>query len=185
VVRAELVAFVRTYAGMFGVTSLIAASPPPAGSSPASPPAAHAAAAPPAAVAPPERLVIVVDEALAPGLAANAAAVVAFTLGAQLPDLRGPDVADADGGVLPGLIPVGLPILRAPADALTRLHAGAVEAGLGVVAMPMFGHQTNDYDEFRALVARTPRADLRFLAVAVHGPRRSVGRLTGSFGLLR
>jgi hypothetical protein len=129
--------------------------------------------------------VIVVDETLAPGLAANAAAVVAFTLGAQLPGLRGPDVADADGALLPGLIPVGLPILRAPSDALTALHAGAVEAGLGVVAMPVFGHQTNDYDEFRTLVARTPGAELRFLAVAVHGPRRRVGRLTGSFGLLR
>jgi Protein of unknown function (DUF2000) len=139
----------------------------------------------PTPAAAPERLVIVVDEALAPGLAANAAAVVAFTLGAQLPGLRGPDVADADGGALPGLIPIGLPILRAPSGALTALHAGAVEADLGVVAMPVFGHQTNDYDEFRELVARTPGAELRFLAVAVHGPRRQVRRLTGSFGLLR
>jgi hypothetical protein len=139
----------------------------------------------PSAAAAPERLVIVADETLAPGLAANAAAVVAFTLGAQLPGLRGPDVADADGGLLPGLIPVGLPILRAPSDALTALHARAMAAELGVVAMPVFGHQTNDYDEFRTLVARTPGAELRFLAVAVHGPRRRVGRLTGSFGLLR
>jgi hypothetical protein len=142
------------------------------------------APAPPPAAAP-ERLVIVVDETLAPGLAANAAAVVAFTLGAQLPGLRGPDVADADGGRLPGLIPVGLPILRAPSAALGALHAGAVEAGLGVVAMPVFGQQTTDYDEFRAFVARTPGADLRFLAVAVYGPRKQVRRLTGSFGLLR
>jgi hypothetical protein len=155
---------------MSGVNSLIA------------PPAAESARA---AVVPPERLVIVVDETLPPGLAANAAAVVAFTLGAQLPGLRGSDVADADGAVLPGLIPIGLPILRAPSGALTALHAGAAEAGLGVAAMPVFGHQTNDYDEYRALVARTPGADLRFLAVAVHGPRRRVGRLTGSFGLLR
>src|SRR6202012_5386153 len=94
-------------------------------------------------------------------------------------------VPAAAGGARPGRIPVALPILRAPADALTALHAGALAAELGVVAMPVFGHQTNDYDEFRALVARTPGADLRFLAVAVHGPRRRVGRLTGSFGLLR
>jgi hypothetical protein len=140
-------------------------------------------AAPPAGT--PERLVIVVDNALAPGLAANAAAVVAFTLGARLPDLRGPDVADADGRVLPGLIPVGLPILRAPGDALAALHADAVAAEAGVVALPTLGHQTNDYEEFRALVAATPGADLRFVAVAVYGPRRQVARLTGSFGLLR
>ena len=133
----------------------------------------------------PERVVIVVDETLPPGLAANAAAVVSFTLGAQLPALRGPDAVDADGGVHPGFIAIGVPILRATADALAALHAGARAAGLGVVALPVFGHQTNDYDEFRAHVARTSAAELRFLAVAVHGPRRRVGRLTGSFGLLR
>ena len=126
-----------------------------------------------------------VDDALAPGLAANAAAVVAFTLGAQLPGLRGPDVVAADGAVLPGFIPIGVPILRASADALAALHAEAVAGELGVVALPTFGHQTNDYDEFRTLVAGTPSTELRFLAVAVHGPRRRVGRLTGSFGLLR
>jgi Protein of unknown function (DUF2000) len=151
----------------------------------APPAAAPAAASSHAAAAPPERLVIVVDEALAPGLAANAAAVVAFTLGAQLPALRGPDVVAADGAVLPGFIPIGVPILRAPAEALVALHADAVAAEVGVVALPTFGHQTTDYDEFRTLVAGTPSAELRFLAVAVHGPRRRVGRLTGSFGLLR
>ena len=140
---------------------------------------------PPAAAPAPERLVIVVDEALAPGLAANAASVVAFTLGAQLPALRGPDVPDANGAVLPGFIPIGVPILRAPAGALVALHAHAVAGGLGVVALPTFGHQTNDYEEFRELVARTPGSDLRFLAVALHGPRRPISRLTGSFALLR
>jgi hypothetical protein len=148
-----------------------------------SPRPAPPAAAPSAAT--PERVVIVVDDALPPGLAANAAAVVAFTLGVRLPSLCGPDVVDADGRVHAGFIPIGVPILRAPAGALAALHADAVAAEVGVVALPAFAHQTNDYAEFRALVAGTPGAELRFLAIAVHGPRRRVARLTGSFGLLR
>ena len=43
-----------------------------------------------------ERCVIVVDESLPAGLAANAAAVLALTLGAREPDLVGADFVDAD-----------------------------------------------------------------------------------------
>ena len=56
---------------------------------------------------------VVVDEALAPGLAANAAAVMAMTLGAKLPALVGEDFADGAGERHPGLITTGLPVLRA------------------------------------------------------------------------
>jgi hypothetical protein len=132
-----------------------------------------------------ERCVVVVDEALPAGLAANAAAVLAFTLGARLPGLIGEDYADADGSAHPGLIPFGVPVLRAPGEHLGQLRAGALEAGVGVVAFPSFGQQTTDYAEFRAHVARTPAADLRYLALALHGPRRPVARLTGSLPLLR
>ena len=133
----------------------------------------------------PERLVVVVDETLPPGLAANAAAVLAFSLGAQLPDFVGADYVDADGSDHAGLIPVGLPILRAPGEILPLLRGRAVEAGIAVVAFPSFGHQTNDYDEFRGFVAQTRGADLRYLGLAFHGPRRPVAKLTGSLALLR
>jgi hypothetical protein len=143
------------------------------------------AALEPLAAAAPERLVVVVDEALPPGLAANAAAVLAFTLGAQLPEFVGEDYRDADGGLHPGLIPVGLPILRAPGATLPGLRERALASGVAVVAFPSFGHRTNDYEEFRAFVARTPGAELRFLGLALHGPRRPVAKLTGSLALLR
>jgi hypothetical protein len=132
-----------------------------------------------------ERCVIVVDQDLPPGLAANAAAVLALTLGAREPALVGPDLVDADERVHPGLFPAGLPVLKAPPDRLVALRAGADEAGVGVIAMPRFGQQTNDYDEVRAAVARTPAAELRFAGVALYGDRRPVGRLTGNLPLLR
>jgi hypothetical protein len=132
-----------------------------------------------------ERCVIVLDSDLPPGLAANAAAVLALTLGAREPGLVGPDLIDADDETHPGLIPLGLPVLRAPRGELVRLRTDAGEAGLEVIDFPTFGQQTNDYEEVRRWVAQTPTAELEYLGVAVHGPRRAVGRLTGSLALFR
>jgi hypothetical protein len=133
----------------------------------------------------PERCVIVVDEALPPGRAANAAAVLALTLGAREPALIGPDLVDADDRVHPGLFPAGLPVLKATSERLAALRDGADSAGVEVIAMPRFGQETNDYDAVRAEVARTPASELRFVGVALYGDRRLVGRLTGNLALLR
>jgi hypothetical protein len=132
-----------------------------------------------------ERCVIVVDEDLPAGLAANAAAVLALTLGAREPDLVGEDFVDADAQAHPGLIPIGLPILRASRDELVELRRRAGADGVSVVDFPVFGQRTNDYDEFRGMVAATPAAELSYLGVAVSGPRRAVRRLTGGLALLR
>ena len=133
----------------------------------------------------PERCVIVVDQELPPGLAANAAAVLALTLGARAPELAGADFADGDDQTHPGLIPIGLPVLKAPRDELGDLRARAAAAGLGVIDFPTFGQQTTDYEAFRAAVADTPAAQLEYLGLAVYGERRPVGRLTGNLSLLR
>ena len=140
----------------------------------------------PAELTAPERTVIVVDDGLGPGHAANAAAVLAITLGARLPQLPGADFADADGGAPPGLFPAGLPVLRARAQALRELRARAAATdGVAIVALPQAGQQTTDYDEFRAVVGRTPANDLDLAGVLLCGPARAVRGLTGSFGLLR
>jgi hypothetical protein len=131
-----------------------------------------------------ERCVIVVDQDLAPGLAANAAAVLALTLGVTVEGLVGPDLLDADGEVHPGLFATGLPVLGAARSALSPLRARAVQAGVGVIDIPALGQQTNDYDEVRAYVARTATADLEYLGLALYGSRRAVSRVTGTLRLL-
>jgi Protein of unknown function (DUF2000) len=133
----------------------------------------------------PERCVIVVDESLPPGLAANAAGVLAMTLGSTVPALIGEEFVDATGHRHPGLIRGALPILRAPAARLNDIRESALAAPIGVIDFPAFGQQTNDYDEFRAHVGQTPATDLRYLGIAVYGARRAVARLTGSLPLLR
>jgi hypothetical protein len=133
----------------------------------------------------PERCVIVVDQALPPGLAGNAAAVLALSVGATFSALPGQDLVDADGSQHPGLIPMGLPVLAAPGDRLTQLRTAALDAGLHVVDFPAAGQQTTDYHSFVAQVARTPTADLGYLGVALSGSAKRVRKLTGGFSLLR
>jgi hypothetical protein len=131
------------------------------------------------------RCIIVVDAALPAGLAANAAAVLAVTLGATVDGLVGAELVDAEGSRLPGLIPQGLPVLAAPRAALADLRARAREAGIGIIAFPSLGQQTNDYDEVRAWVADRPTAEIDYLGLALHGARRAVSRVTGNLALLR
>jgi hypothetical protein len=134
----------------------------------------------------PQRAVIVVDESLSIGYAANAAAVLSMTLGAVVGNLPGPDLVDADGGVHPGLIPMGLPVLKSSGDGLKAVRDHATRLpDLTLVDFPVQGQQTTDYEEYRQLVAATASAELRYLGVAIHGPRRAVNKLVGSLSLLR
>jgi hypothetical protein len=129
------------------------------------------------------RTVVVIDRELPKGLAANAAAILAITLGVHRPHLIGAPFEDADGTEHPGLIPTGLPVLGAGAGELPAIRAAARERGLLVVDAPVAAHQTNDYDEFRATVAAS--TEMRYLAILVSGAPKAVRAVTGRLGLLR
>jgi hypothetical protein len=129
------------------------------------------------------RTVVVLDRELPKGLAANAAAILALTLGVHRPGLVGADFEDAAGASHLGLIPTGLPVLGAASGELQGLRESARERGLLVVDLPAPGQQTTDYEEFRAAVASAER--LAYLGLLISGPKKPVRALTGSLGLLR
>jgi hypothetical protein len=131
------------------------------------------------------RCVIVVDAALPAGRAANAAAVIALTLGQRHPDLVGPELVAAGGDVHPGLIPIGIAVLAAARDDLVVLRGKAVSAGLDVVDFPVQGQETTDYVEFRRRVAAVDPAQLAYVGVGLYGARKPISRLVGRFPLLR
>lgn len=133
----------------------------------------------------PERCVLVLDRTLLVGLAANAAAVLALSIGARFPQLPGHDLVDAEGSAHPGLIPRGLPVLSAPGDGLPGLRAAALDVGLDVVDFPTAGQQTTDDAAFARAVAGTSGGELTYLGVAVCGSSNAVRKLTGAFPLLR
>ena len=101
---------------------------------------------PSASPAVPERCVIVVDNALPAGLAANAAAVVALTVGQRHPGLVGAPLIDASGGVHPGLIPIGIAVLGASQEELAAVrHKAMATTKCDVVDFPVQGQQTTNY----------------------------------------
>ena len=131
------------------------------------------------------RCVAVIDQGLPIGHAANAAAVLALTMGKRQPQLAGEPLVDASGHAHPGLIPIGIPVLGAPADELAAIRGKAVAAGLDVVDFPVQGQQTTDYAEFRRLVGETSPDALRYLGIMIYGARKKVSRVVGRYSLLR
>jgi hypothetical protein len=129
--------------------------------------------------------VIVVDEALPPGRAVNAAVCVAAATTAGVGGLLGPDAEDADGRVHPGLPWAGCAVLRAPAERLTALRAKAAETlGVYVADMPVVAQETRVYDDYRRRVEKTGAADLAYHAVSLVGPRNRIDKLAHRLTLL-
>lgn len=134
---------------------------------------------------PPTKTVIVIDDAMAPGLAANTAAVLALSLGHQHPELVGPAVHDGSGVEHPGITTVPLPVLRTDGEGLRALHEAARGRGVLAAAFSDVAQRTRSYEDYTAQLAATATAELAFLGVALHGPREHVESLTGSLPLFR
>ncbi|MCS3425269.1 MULTISPECIES: DUF2000 domain-containing protein [Rahnella] len=133
----------------------------------------------------PERCVIVINQQLAAGHAANAAAVLALTLGQRHPALVGAPLIDADNREHPGLIPIGISVLVADAEQLTQLHQHLLnDDDMDGIIFPVEGQQTTDYAAFREAVAIVPTGDLVLLGIALAGKKKVVRKLTGKLGLL-
>lgn len=133
----------------------------------------------------PQRCVIVVDAALPVGKAANAAAVIALTIGQRHPALVGAALIDADGLAHPGLIPIGIAVLAATQQELSALRTKGVEIGCDVVDFPVQGQTTTDYQAFRDAVATVTTAELQYLAVALIGDKKPIRNAVANFGLLK
>lgn len=131
------------------------------------------------------RCAIVVDGSLPPGKAANAAAVIALTLGKRHPELVGADLLDGSGQTHPGLIPIGIAVLAASAIELVEIRVKALRVALDVVDFPSQGQQTNDYLEFGARVRAVPTAQLAYVGVGICGSKKIVGKIVGRFALLK
>lgn len=131
------------------------------------------------------RCVVVVDDTLPIGKAANATAVLALTMGARQSHLVGEPLIDSAGNQHPGLIPIGIPVLGAPAADLPSLRDRAKQVGLEVIDFPIHGQQTNNYAEFRKMVGETDPDQIRYLGVMVYGEKKKVSRIVGKYSLLR
>lgn len=131
-----------------------------------------------------DKLVIVLGDDLSPGLAANAAAALAFSAAYLFPEGVGPDLRDASGSLHPGITAVGLPILRAPAEDLGALReAAAGDPEIRCLDFSETARLSRSYAAYAEALALLPSGELRYRALCLVGPRAAVARHTGSLPL--
>ncbi|WP_410014266.1 DUF2000 domain-containing protein [Sodalis sp. C49] len=133
----------------------------------------------------PERCVIVVDSELPAGRAANAAAVIALTVGQRHPALVGLPLVDASGCEHPGLIPIGITVLAADRATLSALRDKGAGSGCDIIDFPVQGQQTTDYAAFREAVAHVATEELQYVGLALVGERKPISKIVAKLGLLK
>lgn len=133
-----------------------------------------------------KKCVMVVGTGLPVGLAVNAAAVLAVTLGSKIESIVGPDIADVSGGSHVGLVDIPIPVLKADSEALADIRSRAVTMeGLLVVGFTDVARTSRTYEEYTEKMATSTPEELEYLGVALHGDKKLVNKLTGSLSLLK
>lgn len=131
------------------------------------------------------RCVIVVNNTLDIGRAANAAAVLALTIGQRHPHLVGAPLVDATGHEHPGLIPFGIAVLAAATDSISTLRERAKLAKCDTIIFPLQGQQTTSYELLREAVSKVDTADLQYVGLALVGEKKLVSKLVSNLPLLK
>lgn len=129
------------------------------------------------------RCVMILNSILTPGKAANAAAVMALTLGQRHPSLVGQPLEDAAIRSSPGLITTGIPVLVASDPQLDALRAACEQADYDLVLFPQAGQSTTDYQALRDVLRTQPREQWRLLGIALVGEKKALRKLTARLAL--
>lgn len=127
----------------------------------------------------PTKIALVLRDDLPPNHAANAATVLGLSLGARLPGVLGEDGKDADGTTHLAITDHPVPVLVASGEVLERLHAAE---GVTAVGFTETARRARAYDAYLQDLATTSRPE--FVAVALHGSRDAVTRLTRKLPLM-
>lgn len=135
-----------------------------------------------------KKCIMVIDKSLPPGIIANTAAIMGITLGKRMPEVIGTDVTDQDGNVHSGIIEFPVPILQGSPEVIRQIREKLYQPNfqeLTVVDFSDLAQGCKTYGEFIEKMGHVPESALRYLGIAVCGPRKKVSKLTGSMPLLR
>jgi hypothetical protein len=129
------------------------------------------------------RCVIILNAGLSVGKAANAAAVLALTVGQRHPALVGAPLIDAAGRNFPGLISVGISVLSASAALLCKLAAQAALNPIDCVIFPRDGQSTTDYMQLLDVVAAGDFESMEMSGIALTGDKKYLRKMTAELNL--
>jgi hypothetical protein len=131
------------------------------------------------------KCVMVIDKNLPPGLMVNTAGLLGATLGRREEAIIGPDIHDASGGNHAGILNITLPILAADADTIKAIREKATRTeGLLVVSFTETAQRSLKYEDYTEKLATTTEAELKYLGIALYGPKKPVNKLVGNLPLL-
>ena len=125
----------------------------------------------------PTKIAVLLRDDLAVWQRLNVTAFVVSGIAGTRPELLGEDYADADGtGYLPMF---GQPVLvfEGDAEVLAGAHRRAVERGVACAVFTEELFKTGNDADNRAAVRAVPRAELRLVGLALHGPKNAVDRI--------
>jgi hypothetical protein len=131
------------------------------------------------------KVAIILDRELPPGISANAAAALAFSVSPLLPGCVGSAVPDGSGDEHPGITNMPLPVLGASADALAELRKAASRApGAACIDFSDIAQRAKNYADYAVALRNASPKDIAYLGLCVYGEDRAVRSLTGSLPLL-
>ena len=129
------------------------------------------------------KCIMVIDSGLPVGLRVNTAGLLGATLGRRLEKIIGPDVVDASGENHVGILNV--PLLILSADAIKAIKEKAMKTnGLLIVDFTETAQREVRYEDYAGKLAATPAGQLKYLGVALYGPKKAVNKLVGNLPLL-
>ena len=100
----------------------------------------------------------------------------------------GENVADRAGNIHPGIIRTPVPVLSGGPEVFQTLRRRLAEPEFSAVAAVDFtdlAQRCRTCGEYMEKMSAAAPEDLRYLGLALRGPRHQVDRLTGSLPLLR
>ncbi|MGD0802710.1 MAG: DUF2000 domain-containing protein [Candidatus Bathyarchaeia archaeon] len=127
------------------------------------------------------KCVMIIDAGLPTGLKLNTAGLLGTTLGRKVESMIGPDVLDSSGEIHTGIINIPLPILSADSEAIKGIREKAMKTfALLVVDFTETAQREVRYEDYTWKLATTPSAELKYLGVAIYGPKKLVNKLVGN-----
>ena len=123
------------------------------------------------------KIAVLLRDDLATWQKLNVTAFLVSGIAAHEPSLIGQPYADADGTPYLPMFRQPVMVFGGSASLLSQAHERALERGLAISVFTEEMFKTGNDEDNRAAVAAVPRAELRLVGIALHGPRSVVDKI--------
>jgi hypothetical protein len=125
----------------------------------------------------PTKIAVLLRDDLAVWQRLNVTAFVVSGIAGTRPELLGEDYADADDTRYLPMFGQPVLVFEGGAEVLAAAHRRAVERGVACAVFTEELFKTGNDADNRAAVRAVPRAELRLVGLALHGPKNAVDRI--------